>query len=133
METHTFSNNTILTSSISKETNSITVVEETGASRIIVIIYITGLFDASMMISGAVVVLMCVYIGVLWSEGAVDERDEYIRSKVDRSLYILAIFLISANVLYYAFLHIDYKPQLVILCVLSASKLLLSKIIKEKN
>ena len=100
---------------------------------IIVIIYITGLFDASMMISGAVVVLMCVYIGVLWSEGAVDERDEYIRSKVDRSLYILAIFLISANVLYYAFLHIDYKPQLVILCVLSASKLLLSKIIKEKN
>ena len=100
---------------------------------ILLIIHVFGLLDQSMMISGALVLFACVYLGLLWSEKVNDERDEYIRSKVDRYLYIGAILGIIIDIVYKTGMHMSYLDLLIILSILTVGKLVLSKVIKDKN
>lgn len=95
--------------------------------------YYFDLLKDGMMMSGIFAVVMMVYIGIIWQEGAHDERDEYIRSKVDRILYIITLVLIFTDIVYKTFAHISYMDDVIILTILSLSKITLSKVIKNNT
>ena len=68
-----------------------TKIKEYVLAFVIIATFITYYFDLlkdGMMMSGIFAVVIMVYISMLWAEKIEDERDEYIRSKVDRILYI---------------------------------------------
>jgi hypothetical protein len=103
---------------------------------VIIVTFITYYFDLlkdGMMMSGVFAVIIMVYISMLWAEKIEDERDDYIRSKVDRILYILTLLIVLGDIVYKTFNHQSYMSDIVILTVLSLSKIILSKIIKETN
>lgn len=92
--------------------------------------FITYYFDLlhdGMMTSGIIAVVVMVYIGIIWQEQTHDERDEYIRSKVDRILYIMTLVLLLADITYKTFAHVSYMNELSILTILSIAKVVLSK------
>jgi hypothetical protein len=70
---------------------------------------------------------------MIWAEKIHDERDEYIRSKVDRMLYIITLIIALLDIVYKTFSHQSYMSDIVFLTVLSLSKIVLSKIIKENS
>ena len=72
-----------------------------------------------------------VYIGIIWQEKMYDERDEYIRAKVDRYLYIITLGLIFADIVYKTFAHQSYMDGVIILTILSLAKVILSKTIRS--
>ena len=86
----------------------------TGLLLGLLIAHFLGLFDPGMMISGLMVVFSCAYIGFLWRESVYDERDEYIRAKVDRILYIFTLLLLTAVIVYKAFTHVNYISEILI-------------------
>jgi hypothetical protein len=94
--------------------------------------YFDWLHDG-MMTSGIVAVLIMLYISMIWSEKVYDERDEYIRSKVDRLLYISTLIMLLIDIVYKTFSHQSYMSEISILTVLALAKILLSKVIKDKN
>ena len=95
--------------------------------------YYLDVLKDGMMMSGIFAVVMMIYIGIIWQEGAHDERDEYIRSKVDRYLYILTLVLIFTDIVYKTFTHASYMDGVIILTALSLTKVLLSKFIQEQH
>jgi hypothetical protein len=98
--------------------------------------FITYYFDLlkdGMMVSGIFAVVILLYVGLIWAEKIQDERDEYIRSKVDRSLYILTLLLLLTDIIYKTLTHQGYMSAVMILTVLSLVKILLSKFIKNTN
>ena len=99
----------------------------------LLIAHFLGLFDSGMMISGLMVVFSCFYIGFLWRESIYDERDEYIRAKVDRALYIGTMFLLTGVIVYKAFAHTNYTSEILIISLLSFGKIIMSYIIKKRN
>ena len=99
----------------------------------LLIAHFLGLFDPGMMVSGLMVVFISAYIGFLWRESVYDERDEYIRSKVDRILYIFTLVLLTTAIVYKAFAHINYISEIIIISLLSFGKILMSYYIKNKN
>jgi hypothetical protein len=86
-----------------------------------------------MMMSGLLAVVVMLYISLMWSEKVSDERDEYIRSKVDRWLYIITMSLFLIDIIYKTFTHQSYMSEIVILTVLALAKIILSKVVKERN
>jgi ABC-type polysaccharide/polyol phosphate export permease len=95
--------------------------------------YYFDLFKDGMMISGVFAVVIMVYIGIIWQEKVHDERDEYIRSKVDRYLYILTLVLIFIDIIHKTFSHQSYMDGVVILTILSLAKVILSKTISNQS
>ncbi len=95
--------------------------------------YYFDLFKDGMVISGVFAVVIMVYIGIIWQERAHDEREEYIRSKVDRYLYILTLLLVFVDIIYKTFTHESYMNDVIILTVLSLTKIVLSKTISNHN
>lgn len=97
------------------------------------VIYYFDLLKDGMVMSGIFAVILMVYIAIIWQESAHDERDEFIRSKVDRILYILTLVLIFIDIVYKTFTHESYMGGVIILTILSLSKIVLSKIIKSSH
>jgi hypothetical protein len=98
--------------------------------------FITYYFDLlhdGMVTSGIIAVILMVYIGILWQEQVHDERDEYIRSKVDRVLYILTLALLLVDITHKTFAHVSYMSELSILTILSIAKIVLSKLIRTNS
>jgi hypothetical protein len=98
--------------------------------------FITYYFDLlkdGMMMSGLIAVVVMLYISMMWSEKVNDERDEYIRSKVDRWLYIITTSLFLIDIIYKTFAHLSYMSEIIILTILALSKIILSKAVKERN
>ena len=104
-----------------------------GGLVILFFIYYFNLLNDGMMISGAITIIATLYISLIWQEKVYDERDEYIRAKVDRYLYIITLILLMADIIYKTFNHEDYMVTLIILCSLSICKIVLSRVIKNKN
>lgn len=105
-------------------------------SLVIVLTFITYYFDLlkdGMMMSGVFAVVIMIYISIIWAEKAHDERDEYIRSRVDRYLYILTLILIFLDIVYKTLLHESYMDGVIILTVLSLTKILLSRFMRSRN
>ena len=99
----------------------------------LLVAHFLGLFDSKMIVSGIMVVFSCAYIGFLWRESVYDERDEYIRAKVDRLLYIATLALLTSVIVYKAFEHISYSSEIIVISLLSLSKIVMSYIIKNKH
>ncbi len=95
--------------------------------------YYFDLFKDGMMMSGVFAVVIMAYIAIIWQESVHDERDEYIRSKVDRILYILTLSLIFLDIVYKTFTHASYMDGVIILTVLSIAKVVLSKTMRSQN
>ena len=95
--------------------------------------YYFDLLKDGMMISGILAVTIMLYISLIWSENVQDERDEYIRSKVDRCLYIITMSLFLIDIIYKTFVHLSYMSEIVILSILAISKIILAKIVKNTN
>ena len=103
---------------------------------LILISFIAYYFDLmrdGMMMSGLIAVVILSYIALIWSERVHDERDEYIRSKVDRYLYILVMGLFLIDIIYKTYIHHSYMSEIVILTILALSKIVLTKVIKNNN
>lgn len=105
----------------------------TGLLSGLLIAHFLGLFDSSMMVSGLMVVFSCAYIGLLWRENIYDERDEYIRGKVDRMLYIITLILLTLVIVYKAFAHVQYTSEILIISLLSFGKIIMSYGIKKMH
>ena len=113
-----------------------TKIKEYVLASVIIVTFITYYFDLlkdGMMMSGIFAVVIMVYISMLWAEKIEDERDEYIRSKVDRVLYILTLVMVLGDIIYKTFSHQSYMSDIIILTILSLSKIVLSKVIKDTN
>jgi hypothetical protein len=113
-----------------------TATKEYIVSVLIVVSFITYYFDLlhdGMMTSGVIALVLTVYIGIIWQEKVHDERDEYIRAKVDRILYISTLVLLLIDIIHKTFAHTSYMSEIIILTVLSLVKVVLSKIIKESH
>lgn len=95
--------------------------------------YYFDLLKDGMMMSGLLAVVVMLYISMIWSEKTFDERDEYIRSKVDRWLYIITMSLFLIDIIYKTFTHQSYMSEIVILTILAISKTVLAKVVKERN
>jgi O-antigen/teichoic acid export membrane protein len=95
--------------------------------------YYFDVFKDGMMISGIFAVVIMVYMGIIWQEHAHDEREEYIRSKVDRYLYILTLLLLFINIIHKTFTHESYMDSVIILTILSLTKVILSKTISNQS
>ena len=104
-----------------------------GLLLVLLIAHFLGLFDSGMMISGLMVVFSCAYIGFLWRESVYDERDEYIRAKVDRILYIFTLILLTIVIVYKAFAHVNYISEIIVISLLSFGKIIISYIIKKTS
>jgi hypothetical protein len=103
---------------------------------LILVSFITYYFDLlkdGMMMSGLLAVVVMLYISMIWSEKVYDERDEYIRSKVDRWLYIITMSLFLIVIVYKTFSHESYMTEIIILTILALAKIILSKVVKESN
>lgn len=103
---------------------------------LILIAFITYYFDLlkdGMMMSGLIAVVILSYIALIWSEKVHDEREEYIRSKVDRWLYIIVMGLFLIDITYKTYIHHSYMSEIVILTILAVSKIILTKVIKNTN
>ena len=96
-------------------------------------IYYFDLLNDGMIVSGFITLIAAMYALLIWQEKIYDERDEYIRSKVDRYLYIITILVLTADIVYKTFTHTSYISNMLILCVLSIGKIILSKIIKSTH
>ena len=113
-----------------------TKIKEYVLAFVIIATFITYYFDLlkdGMMMSGIFAVVIMVYISMLWAEKIEDERDEYIRSKVDRILYILTLVIVLGDIVYKTFSHQSYMSDIIILTILSLSKIVLSKVIKDTH
>lgn len=113
-----------------------TKIKEYVVALVIIGTFVTYYFDLlkdGMMMSGIFAVVIMVYISMLWAEKIKDERDEYIRSKVDRILYILTLVIVLGDIIYKTFSHQSYMSDIIILTILSLSKIVLSKVIKDTN
>ncbi len=111
-------------------------VKECILGFLILVTFITYYFDLlkdGMMMSGILAVVVMFYISMIWSEKVSDERDEYIRSKVDRMLYIITMILFLIDIIYKTFIHESYMSEIIILTILALSKIFLSKLVKERN
>lgn len=95
--------------------------------------YYFDFFNDEMVVSGVIALVIVAYISILWSEQVYDERDDYIRSKVDRKLYIFTIILLLGDIVIKTFMHQSYMSELVILTLLALGKIFLSKLAKENN
>ena len=113
-----------------------TKIKEYVLAFVIIATFITYYFDLlkdGMMMSGIFAVVIMVYISMLWAEKIEDERDEYIRSKVDRILYILTLVIVLGDIVYKTFSHQSYMSDIIILTILSLSKIVLSKVTKDTH
>ena len=113
-----------------------TKIKEYVLAFVIIATFITYYFDLlkdGMMMSGIFAVVIMVYISMLWAEKIEDERDEYIRSKVDRILYILTLVIVLGDIIYKTFSHQSYMSDIIILTILSLSKIVLSKVTKDTH
>ena len=97
------------------------------------LVHILGLLDQSMMFSGFLVTLTCLYIAIIWQEKTLDERDEYIRAKTDRYLYLLTLSVLILSIIYKTFSHENYLYELILVAILSIGKLVISKVLREKH
>ena len=95
--------------------------------------YYFDLLKDGMMMSGLIAVVVMIYISMIWSEKVYDERDEYVRSKLDRYLYILTMSLFLIDIIYKTFTHQSYMSEILILTILAVSKIFLAKFIKDNN
>lgn len=113
-----------------------TKIKEYVLALIIIATFITYYFDLlkdGMIMSGIFAVVIMLYISMIWAEKIEDERDEYIRSKVDRILYIFTLIILLGDIVYKTFSHQSYMSDIIILTILSLSKIVLSKVIKDTH
>lgn len=98
--------------------------------------FVTYYFDLlkdGMVMSGLFAVVMMIYIGIIWQEKISDERDEFIRSKVDRMLYIITLILLLIDITIKTFAHVSYMNELIILTTLSLAKVIVSAVLRNKH
>ena len=95
--------------------------------------YYFDFFKDGMVTSGIIVLVLVLYIALMFAETVHDERDEYIRSKVDRILYILTLLLILGDIIWKTFSHFSYMSEVVLLTILSLSKIIVAKVIKNSH
>jgi hypothetical protein len=113
-----------------------TKIKEYVLALIIIATFITYYFDLlkdGMVMSGIFAVIIMVYISMIWAEKVEDERDEYIRAKVGRILYIITLTVLLVDIVYKTFTHQSYMSEVVILTILSLSKIVLSKAVKGNS
>lgn len=113
-----------------------TKIKEYVLALIIIATFITYYFDLlkdGMIMSGIFAVVIMLYISMIWAEKIEDERDEYIRSKVDRILYIFTLIIVLGDIVYKTFSHQSYMSDIIILTILSLSKIVLSKLVKSSH
>ena len=113
-----------------------TKIKEYVLAFIIITTFITYYFDLlkdGMVMSGIFAVIIMVYISMMWAEKVEDERDEYIRAKVDRMLYIITLTVLLVDIVYKTFTHQSYMSEVIILTILSLSKIALSKAVKGNS
>lgn len=113
-----------------------TKIKEYVLAFLIIVSFATYYFDLlkdGMVVSGIIAVVILLYISMLWAEKIHDERDEYIRGKVDRWLYIITLVLLFADIVYKTFAHLSYMDDVVLLTILSLTKIILSNIVKYKS
>ncbi len=113
-----------------------TKIKEYVLGAVILLAFALYYFDVlkdGMMISGIFAVIIMLYISMIWREEVLDERDEYIRSKTDRYLYIVTLIIILLDVVYKTFTHQSYMSEVIILTILSLSKIVLGKFLKDRN
>jgi hypothetical protein len=96
-------------------------------------VHFFDLLDESMMFSGLIVLIILGYITTLFQEKTQDERDEQIRYKTNRYLYILMISFLLISIIYKIFAHIDYNTELILLTTISFAKIILNKFINENS
>ena len=99
----------------------------------VAIVHYMGLLDMKMYFSGIIFFAVCVYISFLWKEAKGDERDEYIKAKTDRYLFLLCNFIISLYILLGIILHFDFSIPLLFLSIMTLSKIIISKFLDLKN
>ncbi len=97
------------------------------------LIHYFGFLDQGMMYSGIIILLVCSFIGLIWKEKVLDERDEFIRAKTDRYLFLLTLSIVSISILIKTFSHQDYFDELLLLTILSICKLMISKFLTSKH
>lgn len=104
-----------------------------GLILITFLAYYFDLLKDGMMMAGFLTVVVLSYIVLIWSEKVNDERDEYIRSKIDRYLYILVMGLFLIDIIYKTYIHHSYMSEIIILTILALSKIVLTKVVKSNN
>jgi hypothetical protein len=97
------------------------------------IAYYCDLLQDGMVMSGILATIIVLYIGLVWAEKIHDERDEYIRSKVDRILYLVTLVILLVDIVYKTFTHQSYMSEILLLTILSLTKVVVSTMIKEKS
>lgn len=96
-------------------------------------IYYLDAFNDGMLMSGFLVILILVYIALIWSEKVQDERDEHIRARTGRILYIVTIFALLIDIIYKTFAHENYVSSVTILTLLALVKVLANKYFKTNH
>lgn len=97
------------------------------------VLHYLDLLDMKMYFSGLLFLVVCVYISLLWKENVGDERTEFIKAKTDRYLFLILNFILSIYVLFGILLHYDYNQGLILLSLITFTKILISKHLENKN
>jgi uncharacterized membrane protein len=97
------------------------------------LIYFFDIFKDEMIMSGFIVVILVSYTGLIWSEKADDERDEYIRARTGHVLYITTLILALSSIVYKTFTHSNYFESVCFLTVLALVKVITSRYFREYN
>ncbi len=97
------------------------------------IVHFFDLLNDSMMFSGIIVIIILGYITTLFQEKTSDERDEYIRNKTNRYLFVLTTTLLLLIIIFKIFTHIDYKQELLLLTIIAFAKIVLNKFLTDNN
>jgi hypothetical protein len=103
---------------------------ELGLTCAIVFTFLAYYFDFfrdGMMMSGVIVTVVVAYAALVWSEKVTDERDDYIRAKTDRALFILTLLLLLASIIYKTFSHESYAFEVTLLTVLAIAKVIIAR------
>lgn len=89
-----------------------------------------GLLDAQMVFSGLVLFVVCLFVVSVWGESAFDEREEFVRSKVDRWVYLFTVSVLGIHIAYSAFMHTTNTTSLYMLLIIALFKIIVSKYIR---
>ena len=104
-----------------------------GILALVAIVHYAGLLDMKMYFSGILLLLVCVYISLVITEKKGDERDEFIKAKTDRYLYLFINILLSIYVLFGILFHFDNTLATALLGIITLAKIIIGKFLQNKN
>jgi len=104
-----------------------------GILAFVAFVHYAGLLDMEMYFSGITLLIVCVYISLVVTEKNGDERNELIKAKTDRYLYLFVNILLSGYVLTGILFHLDIKLATIFLGIMTLSKIIIGKILQNNN